>query len=70
MQPDVEDKATGSIQLFAFQEFLRLTEKLHPQSDRANQAAEGLSRRRIVIDDNNQWLGLGHAAPSAIGRLN
>jgi hypothetical protein len=44
-QPDVEHKATGSIRSLAFQKLRCRTEELNLQSDRANQAAEGLPRR-------------------------
>src|SRR2546428_4878996 len=52
--PHIENQAVGLAELLRIRELLGRRECLHAQTERADQAAQGLADRLIVIDNRNQ----------------
>jgi hypothetical protein len=70
-QPHIEHQATGHIGARAAQELLRRRERLDSQSDRPDQILKSFAQGRIILDDEDQGIGVHQATPSRpIGNVN
>ena len=66
-QPHIEHQAAGPLRGRAAQEFLRRRAGRDPQPHGLQEVLEGRAQRRIVIDDEDQGLGVRHP-PSSFPR--
>src|SRR5262245_61732956 len=60
-QSHVEDKAARCVGALAAQEFLGRLERLHLETHRAEKPREGLTHRRIVVDDQDDRVIAAHS---------
>jgi hypothetical protein len=66
-QPHIEHQAAGPLRGWVAQEVLRRRAGRDPQPYGLQEVLEGRAQRRIVIDDEDQGLGVCHA-PSSLPR--
>jgi hypothetical protein len=69
-KPDVDDDAARTLWAFASQEFRGGSKQRGLQVDGFEQAYQRIANVRIVIDDDDEGLGLAHSTLSSVGSVN